>query len=305
MVVTGPRGAKVECDYPRGLTGAAISRRDLDAALLDAAIGAGVEFEPSVRVDGVVGDAASRVIGVRVGGRKHQMATRVVVAADGRRSKLAFALGLARCAAAPRRWAFGAYFTGVQGLSPRGEMHVRTDGYIGVAALGDGLTNVCVVREIARDGDTPIQADQRIERVLAGDLQLRERFAGARRVSGVMSLGPLAVDAVAAGCPGLLLAGDAAGFVDPMTGDGMRFALRGGELAAEAALFELQTGLPAHVRLAQIRRREFSRKWRVNRALRALVGSPGGVQIAAAIASRWAHPVRYLIGVAGDVSLAR
>ena len=59
-------------------------------------------------------------------------------------------------------------------------------------------------------------------------------------------LGPLAVNARAAGCPGLLLAGDAAGFVDPMTGDGLRFALRGGELAAQAALDELASGQPAY-----------------------------------------------------------
>ena len=95
----------------------------------------------------------------------------------------------------------------------------------------------------------------------------------------------------------MLLAGDAAGFVDPMTGDGLRFALRGGELAAEAALFELQTGIPAYKRLEDARRREFSGKWRLNRALRALVASPGGVRIAAAISSCWGLPVRYLIGV--------
>ena len=43
----------------------------------------------------------------------------------------------------------------------------------------------------------------------------------------IVILGPLAVDAVAAEMPGLLLAGDAAGFIDPMTGDGLRFAFRG------------------------------------------------------------------------------
>ena len=74
--------------------------------------------------------------------------------------------------------------------------------------------------------------------------------------------------------PGLLLAGDAAGFVDPMTGDGLRFALRGGELAAHAALDELASGRPAFARLAALRRREFSTKWRINRALRVMVGSP-------------------------------
>ena len=43
-----------------------------------------------------------------------------------------------------------------------------------------------------------------------------------------MMLGPLAVDVVRDEVAGLLLAGDAAGFIDPMTGDGLRFAIRGG-----------------------------------------------------------------------------
>jgi len=302
MLVTGPRGARVACDYPHGLTGAAITRRDLDAALVDAAIAAGVEFMPAVRVRDGVNETGLRVTGVRLARRSERMTARVVIAADGRRSTLAFGFNLTRFADAPKRWAFGAYFSDVAGVTTRGEMHVRTDGYIGVAGLGGGITNVCVVQEIPADRLPP---DQVIGRAVSSDPELRDRFARARQISPVSSLGPLAVEADAAGCTGLLLAGDAAGFVDPMTGDGLRFALRGGELAAEAALFELETGVPAHPRLLEARRREFSGKWRINRALRRLVGSPGAVQVAAAISACWAQPVRYLIGVAGDIPLAR
>ena len=134
---------------------------------------------------------------------------------------------------------------------------------------------------------------------------LRDRFAGATQVSPVTVLGPLAVNARAAGCPGLLLAGDAAGFVDPMTGDGLRFALRGGELAAQAALDELASGQPAFARLGVQRRREFQVKWRINRALRMMVGSPRALEIAAVASAWWSSPVEYLIRLAGDVSLAR
>ena len=83
------------------------------------------------------------------------------------------------------------------------------------------------------------------------------------------------VECAAAGAPGLLLAGDAAGFIDPMTGDGLRFAIRGAELAALEALRALEHGVDgAHVRLGRARRQEFRAKWRFNRALRVLVGSP-------------------------------
>jgi flavin-dependent dehydrogenase len=306
MLVTGPHGASVSSDYPAGLTGAAILRRDLDSELLDAAIAAGVEFMPGVRVHGALaGKSGLSVAGVRIGRRQEAMRSRVTVAADGRRSTTAFALGLTRFPASPRRWAFGTYFSDVDGVGPRGEMHVRTDGYIGVAGLAGGLTNVCVVREMTRAGSDRTPPGEVISRALVRDRQLRDRFARARQVSPVVSLGPLAVEARAAGCPGLLLAGDAAGFVDPMTGDGLRFAFRGGELAAEAALFELETGRPACQRLADARQREFSAKWRVNRAIRALVASPRSVQLAAALSAWWPTPVRYLIGVAGDISLAR
>lgn len=309
MIVTGPRGAAVSSDYPDNLCGAAIARRDLDLVLLEAAMAAGVDFAPGIHVRSSV-DAAngSRVAGVRarIGSRESPMYARIVIAADGRRSRLAFARGLTRFAAAPRRWAFGAYFAGVDGLTSRGEMHIRPDGYIGVAPVGGNIANVCVVREPGRVWPGgPRSAAESITRAIDSDPALRARFVRTRRISAVTSLGPLAVEASAAGCPGLLLAGDAAGFVDPMTGDGLRFALRGGELAAEAALVELDTGTPGYERLRQARSHEFSGKWRVNRALRSLVASPRGVELAAALAGRWSAPVRFLVGVAGDVYLAR
>jgi flavin-dependent dehydrogenase len=193
-------------------------------------------------------------------------------------------------------------------------MHVRRGGYVGIAPLPCGLTNVCVVRDLDKWGRRSFVEDSgpakagRYDRVIAdaiaGDEALRARFEGARQVSPVTVLGPLAVNATAAGCPGLLLAGDAAGFVDPMTGDGLRFAIRGGMLAAFAALHELETGRPAHGVLAQARAREFTGKWRLNRALRTMVGSPAAVSMAARIATCWDAPVRYLVGLAGDVRLA-
>jgi geranylgeranyl reductase family protein len=316
MTVTGPRGTCVSADYPGHLVAGAVLRRDFDLALLDAAIAAGADFIPEAHVHAPV-LSGNRVTGIVVqhGGRRETVAARVVIAADGRGSRLGSALGLTAFAAAPRRWAFGAYFTNVADLTSHGEMHVRRDEYIGVAPVTDELTNVCVVHEVhagraltARQDDPdrkgPRRMDDEVTRAIASDPILRERFADARQVTPITTLGPLAVNARAAGCPGLLLAGDAAGFVDPMTGDGLRFALRGGELAAEAALVELASGSPGYARLREARHRAFAGKWRVNRALRSLVGSPRGVGVAAALTTYWPAPVRYLVGVAGDIKLA-
>ena len=307
MTITGPRGVTVDADYPSGLTGAAVLRRELDEWLLEAAVRAGACFDPGMAVQRPdVADGARRINGVRsmCGRREYGLRARVLIAADGRTSRLATSLGLTRFVTKPRRWAYGAYFAGVSGMSSHGEMHIRGEGYVGVAPLPGGIANVCVVRD--RPNLTAGQpAATVIANAIAADPVLRDRFASAAAVSGVAVLGPLAVESVAAGCPGLLLAGDAAGFVDPMTGDGLRFAIRGGELAAQAALSELETGVPAHHELFAWRRREFAGKWRVNRALRSLVGSRRAIAWATVAARAWPMTVERLVGIAGDVGLAR
>ena len=305
MTVTGPRGACVTADYPDDLRGASLTRRDLDLLLVEAAVDAGASFDE--RVSALAPIAVNgRVTGVRVAAPTCECAwpAAVVLAADGRASRMATAVGLSRFSPRVRRWAFGAYFSGVGGLDRRGEMHIRADRYIGVAPLPGDLANVCVVRSMTGPRKS-LDRDRVIADAVAAEPLLRGRFAAARQETEVTTLGPLSVDSSGSGRPGLLLAGDAAGFVDPMTGDGLRFALRGGVLAAEAALSELTTGQPAFAALHAARAAEFTGKWRINRALRSLAGSPVAIAAAALLAERWASPVRMLIGVAGDVGLAR
>jgi flavin-dependent dehydrogenase len=163
---------------------------------------------------------------------------------------------------------------------------------------------VCLVK--AWDGSAPLGPPAALLRhVIDADRLLRARFEGARMVTAPIVLGPLAVDVSPRAIPGLLLAGDAAGFIDPMTGDGMRFAVRGGELAALAALDALDAGwVGVHDRLARARRREFSGKWRFNRTLRALVASPAAVRVGATVASVVPVALRAVVRRAGDCALA-
>jgi flavin-dependent dehydrogenase len=305
MIVTGPRGARIVGEYG-DRRGVALTRSALDLMLLEAAIAAGAQFEPGVTVRAPLMAAdGKRIVGVRVASRgfEHDRRARMVIAADGRHSRLAFTLGLASYAERPRRWAFGTYYAGVDGLTTCGEMHIRPDGYIGVAPLPGEIANVCVVRELGSTFRADRHdADSIVNLAIDRDPLLRTRFALAQRTAPASVLGPLAVDTRAAGAPGLLLAGDAAGFIDPMTGDGLRFAVRGAELAVEHAVRELETGRPMHRDLAGARRREFATKWTVNRMLRALVASPAAIRGTARLASIWHAPVRSLIAFAGDVN---
>ena len=304
MMVTGEGGVSVRAEYGNGQIGRALPRRLLDLRLLDAAIDAGVDFidgalvqQPLIGDDGIVR-------GLRVkhtaGPTENRQAT-VTIAADGAHSRIARALRLVRTPAAPRRWVVGGIFRHVRGLSNVGEMHVRKRCYIGVAPLPGGLTNACVV---SADHELLRQKDLLCD-VLRKDPATAGRFDAATLSSGPVMLGPLALDAKGAGVPGLLLAGDAAGFIDPMTGDGLRFAFRGAELAATEVTRVLQEGWrDAHLRLAAARRQEFRAKWTFDRTLRAIAASPLAVRAAAAGAQLSPAVLRHAIRYAGDVVVA-
>lgn len=309
MLVTGAGGVAVEAPYPPGLLGKALVRRELDWALVQQAVAAGASLDTATIVRRVLVDEAHKptVNGVilRTNGAERAVRSRLVIAADGRRSTVAFGLRFARHPGWPRRWAVGAYFEGVRGLSTFGEMHVRNDHYVGVAPLPGGLANVCLVKPSNPGDDTLRDPEAALRRELARDRVLRDRFDGARLAAPPVVLGPLAVDVNDGAFDGLLLAGDAAGFIDPMTGDGLRVAVSGGELAARAALHALEHGWAGvHDRLALDRRREFGAKWRLNRALRALVASAAALKAGTLLASVAPSLLRAVARRAGDCAIA-
>jgi menaquinone-9 beta-reductase len=307
MLLTGPGGVRVRGEYGGGLSGRAIARQALDQWLVERAIAAGATFEDDTPVRGLLvrrGRATGVVVGNRrpgAGDREHP--ARMVIAADGRRSTIAIGRKLARQPERPRRWAIGAYFSGVAGATRLGEMHVRRGHYIGVAPMPGGLTNACLVLPYEGAGATLAQPAEALAGYLSRDPELSTRFAGARATAPPVVLGPMAVDAAAAGEPGLLLAGDAAGFIDPMTGDGMRFALTGAELAAAIVTEVLAGTLPierGHLELAARRHAAFVPKLCFHRAVRALVSSPAGVTAAAATAKVLPAMFQRMIRYAGD-----
>lgn len=304
MRVTGVRGAAVEGAYPGDVAGLSVPREVLDTILADSARAAGARVEFGARVTGPLLDDRGRVTGVTVmcASKREPVAVpaRLTIAADGRRSSIAMRLGLARHPQR-RRWAVGAYFEDVDGMSSVGEMHVRGGAYLGIAPLPGGFANVCFVTSRRSGWRDP---EGQLLRAIESTSEIRERFSRARRVSAVSVLGPLAVDAPVAGAPGLLLAGDAAGFIDPMTGDGMRFAFAGARLAADEALHALDGGdiVTAWQQLTRRRRELFAPKWRFNRTLAALVDHPAGVGLASAGARIAPSLVRRIIAMAGDAA---
>jgi flavin-dependent dehydrogenase len=102
---------------------------------------------------------------------------------------------------------------------------------------------------------------------------------------------------------GVLLVGDAAGFYDPFTGEGIFSALRGAELAAETAARALAAGdVSAHALRAyrRARREAFRAKERLTRVIQFAVRRRWAANLTATFLVRRPGALDLLLGVVGD-----
>ena len=286
--------------------GLALRRRYLDPILLQAARHAGASVREGVTLDSLI-TVGDTVVGVRLrsNAQIREVRAPLVIGADGLRSTVARRLNLDARSIWPRRIAFVAHYRDVRGIGAYGEMHVEHDGYVGLADVGNGETNVAIVvpKRLAKAARGDSGAFMTLW--LSRHPQLAERFAGATRVSPVRATGPFASHARRAYAPGAALVGDAAEFFDPFTGEGIYAALRGGEMlggfARDAVLArDPRVALNALKAYDEARVREFRNKWRVERAIGAAVSSPMLMNHAARVLGARPDLADLLIGVTGD-----
>lgn len=297
MTVAAQDGATFTAPFPAG-RGMLLRRERLDAILLRRAERAGVAIVEDYRVDAVAIAGGVEVRDAR-GGRRPLRGT-LLIAADGMRSTIARRLGLLRHLP-DGRFTVGAYFSGAGG-PPAGELHLGKGFYGGVARFGDGTANVCLAlpRALLRGRSAQGAFEAAVRRLPV----LRDRMAGWRRERAFRVTGPVGFAARPVAADHTLLAGDAAGQVDPLTGQGIAFALRSGLLAAEDARGALQAGdLSAEAlhRHALRRAQAFARQIRLSRAVVALALRP---PLTPALIRRLAaRPdlARRLLGATGDV----
>jgi flavin-dependent dehydrogenase len=316
MVIRAPNGALMRGDFvaahgypPFRERGLAIRRTKLDPILLDRARAAGVDVREGARVTDVMRDGAGRVTGVHVldaQGTRETVSARLVVGADGLRSIVSRRLGLARTRRWPRRLALVGHYENFGDVGDWGEIHVeRRVGYVGFAAVGDGLTNVAMVVPATFARDVSADRSAFFERWLRERPQLAPRVAGARLVSPVLATGPFASHARRAWAPGAALVGDAADFFDPVTGEGIYAALRGAELLTPFAYAALGAATAAGMDAAlagyeRARRAEFRGKWIVERLIGAIIGFAPAINHFGRTLEARKDMADLLVGVTGD-----
>lgn len=310
--------------------GLALPRRELDALLLRAALEAGAELREGHRVFGLL-RRDERVVGVRArdpAGGERELRAELVVGADGLRSVVARRLGGVE-RGRREKLALVGRFAGVAppapstagrrsiGDAPLGEMRFGRDGCLGLAPVGRGRWNVTLV--VPLDAGGRIGADRR--RFFRDALEaygVAGRFSGAEAIEELEITGPFEVTPRRRTAPGVLLAGDAAGYFDPLTGQGIQRALETARAAASAAraLLAARAGGPgrspaggaAETRVETALRRRYEEELgrilapgrRVQLLLDELAARPGLMDRALALLAARPRLADLLVDVTGD-----
>lgn len=311
MRITAPDGTVVTGTYravgpwrPYRGHALAVSRETLDGVLVDRLRTLPVELLEGVRVTDVAreGGRVTGVDAVDADGRALALRAPVVVAADGRASVVVQRLGC-RAAHPLRRLALGTYVAGVEGAAEYGEIFVDPPDYAILNPLGPGRVNMSLVVPVAHAAPWSARREAFFAARVRQLPHLARRVAGAERIAPLQAMGPLAYRVTPPREGGVLFVGDAAGFYDPLTGEGVFAALRGAELAAEAIVRALAAGDVSAAALAPYRaarRAAFAGKARFTRALHAVVRRRRSANAVAHVLVRRPALLDLLLGVVGD-----
>lgn len=316
MRITAPDGTVLTADY-RPVAGwrpycghaLAVSRTALDAILTDRLRALPVDFRERVRVTGVrvEGDRVVGVTALDADGAPLEFAGRAVVGADGRASVVAHQLG---CRAPHRlqRAALVTYVRGVPDCTERGEIFVDPPDYAILNPLDGGRVNLSLVVPLGDFAPWRGRLETFFRARLVQVRHLVGRVGGSEQIAPVQAMAPLAWRVRPPREGGVLLVGDAAGFYDPFTGEGVFKALRGAELAAETLAPALRAGDLSAAALAaywRARRAAFADRERFTRLLNAIVRRRWAANAAARFLSRRPALLDAVLGVVGDYVPAR
>jgi len=299
-----PQSAPLELRFP--VPALALARADLDALLLTGAREAGALVVRAHAEDVLFEDGrAAGIVARDEGGERCRLRARFVVGADGSGSLIARKLGLARTLRGARRFALGGHYRGLGDLGQHVEMYVGAGAYFALNPLDAERVNVMVV---VRERQLAAWSGAVDEGMRGKALELgrgRRSFENAERLGERVSVGPLAFAVRDVVFPGALLAGDAAGFLNPFTGQGVFLALRGGLDAAEtiaAALAAPEREAAAFRAYASRRASDLRARRRAARVVDALLEVPFLARRAATRLRRFPDLADALLGALSGAS---
>ncbi len=312
MTVVSPDGTTFTAAYPataetRGARPYALSipRAALDEIFLLHARRWGVKCLEGFQVTDLIREDG-RVCGVKGIGPQgpETYRARIVVGADGRTSVVARRLNLYQPHPTLHRMALMAYFEGASGLQDHGLICIGDRSYCILNPIGESLINAGIVADQGVIQDWKGHLGDLFDRTLPPFPRAVEALGKMRRIGPVRCLGPLAYRARRTASAGALLIGDAAGFYDPFTGEGVFHALQSAGRAALLIGETLASGGPAPPLLTHFNRRQRrarAARERLGAALQAIVSRPPIANAFARVLLRRPGLADLLMGVIGDL----
>ena len=302
----GHRGQQASLALPAGR---ALSRERFDQALVEATIAAGARFRSSTTARLGPADASGRTVTLheRDSRLPQSVRARVVLVAAG----LAQRCIPASEAGAPiirrhSRIGAGCVLPDAAAAYPAGSIHmaIGTQGYVGLVRREDGQLNLAAAfdrqaLQTAAPGHSGAAGAARAVLASAG-FPIPVGLEQARwQVTPALSHR----SAVVAG-ERLLVLGDAAGYVEPFTGEGMAWALTAGAAAAPLVLAGLDSWNPAlERRWARELSLQIGRRQRLCRGLALLLRQPGATALAFGLSQHLPVLAEQLVGQLNHVAI--
>jgi flavin-dependent dehydrogenase len=311
MRITAPDGTAITGHYrdvgpwrPYRHHAMGVARETLDGALIERVRALPLDLREHARVVDLIVERGV-VTGVRFADRDarvHDLHARLVVGADGRASVVAERLGCRRPHAL-RRMALVTYVSGVESCRGLGEIFVDPPDYAILNPIAPDRVNLGLVVPLGHASRWSDRLDDFMAARVRQLPHLARRLAGATRVAPIRALGPLAHRVEPPDTGGALLVGDAGGFYDPFTGEGVFTALRSAELAVTTMVQALRSGDVSARALAgyeRARREVFSGKERVTQILQFLIRHRRLANFACRALAKRPAALDALLGVFGD-----
>jgi flavin-dependent dehydrogenase len=247
-----------------------IDRRSFDSVLAKHAVTAGAELRERTSLTDLI-EEDGRIVGAvlrdATTGHTDRVRADWTVGADGTRSTISRLVGVDRPVRFPRRLGLVAHYAGSDELTSHGEMHIGDGCYIGLAPTPGGELNVGMALPMDGRGAS---ASERFDAAVATIPAVARRLDGADRLTPIRGAAPIGHRVSSPAGRGWLLVGDAAGFVDPFTGEGIHRALRSARAATDALL----AGGDVAGRYRQERRRAFAAKSALSWLIQGLLVAP-------------------------------
>jgi len=258
-----------DCEAQCGL---GVSRALLDETLVQRARSAGARILLGARLSGLAPAPRGWHARFLLDGAEREVRAEVVLGADGRNSAVARHAGL--------HGPGSSVGIGLQIHLPREtvadervELFFLREGYAGLCPVESSRYCLGALLPARASGRDPFG---RLLEALPEHPLWSDRRACARRVVQRAAAYPVSMGIRRATRPGLFLAGDAAGFVDPFSGQGIALALLGGEAAARAIQGEFsQHPQSSRREYDRFLRRELLARLAVMTSLRRLLALPG------------------------------